>query len=177
MDTYAQIKEKIKQIAGGKSAYFHIAEVSEVKGDVCDVVVGEKLKLTGVRLRSVINKEDSKLIITPKKDSKVVVADLSGGNLSEMVVIAYSEVEKVEAVTNNIKVINPDESLTVEIDGQAKKVDIKNNDVSLKDLMQSIADIINQLTLATPAGPSGTPLPPTVDAVAQFIIDFEKLLK
>ncbi len=177
MDTYAQIKEKIKQIAGGKSAYFYIAEVSAVNGDVCDVIIGEKLKLTGVRLRSVINQKDSKLIITPKKDSKVVIADLSGGSLSEMVVIAYSEVEKIEAVTNNIKVTNPDESLTVEIDGSAKKVDVKNNDVSLKDLFQALADIINQLTLQTPAGPTTVPLPPTLEAVAQFIIDFNKLLK
>ncbi len=170
------IKEKIIEMARRGLEDVFVAEVAAVDNDTCSIKLGETT-VSDVRLRAVVNGEDSKLLITPKVNSKVLVANIGKSDYTEMMVIAYSEVDKVEGVTNSIKLTNLDSSLTVEMDGKAKKVDIKNNDVSLKDLMQSIADIINQLTLATPAGPSGTPLPPTVDAVAQFIIDFEKLLK
>lgn len=170
------IKEKIFKMSRRGMEDVFVAEVAAVDGDTCSVKLG-KTTISDVRLRAVINGEDSKLLITPKVNSKVLVANIGKSDYTEMMVIAYSEVDKVEGVTDSIKLTNLDSSLTVEMDGKAKKVNIKNNEVNLKDLFQALADIINQLTLQTPAGPTTVPLPPTLEAVAQFVIDFNKLLK
>lgn len=170
------IKEKIIEMARRGLEDVFVAEVTAVNNDTCSIKLGETT-VSDVRLRAVVNGEDSKLLITPKVNSKVLVANIGKSDYTEMMVIAYSEVEKIEVVTDSIKITNLKGTLTVEFDGKDKKVDIKNNSVSLKSLMQEIADIISQLKLTTPAGPSGTPLPTTITAVENFKTNFKKLLK
>jgi hypothetical protein len=63
------------------------------------------------------------------------------------------------------------------IDSTDKKVSIKNADTSLLQLFGDLKSIIEQLTVSTPNGPSGTPLPPTLQALAQFDLDYKKLFK
>lgn len=95
MDPLSEIREKIKRIAKGNSSIAcFTAKVKTVNGDTCDVEL-EGMKLTDVRLRAVVNGEDSKILVTPKIGSHVLVVDLSG-NLSQLAVVGYSEVEKIE---------------------------------------------------------------------------------
>ena len=77
MDSYTEIRNKIRAMTGQKTPLLLTGKVESVDGETCTVTVGD-LKLTDVRLRSVVNGEDSKLFITPKKDSYVTLIDLSG---------------------------------------------------------------------------------------------------
>lgn len=95
MDPLSEIREKIKRIANGNgSCTCFTAKVTSLDGETCDVEL-EGMKLTDVRLRAVMNGEDSKILVTPKIGSHVLVVDLSG-NLSQLAVVGYSEVEKIE---------------------------------------------------------------------------------
>lgn len=101
MDTLSEIKESIKKIAstGGMFRAF-TAKVKSVNGETCTVEL-EGLTLTDVRLRAVVNGENSKILVTPKTDSCVLVVDLAG-DLSQLAVVGYSEVEKIEVDTDKI---------------------------------------------------------------------------
>lgn len=104
MDSYAEIRNKIRAMMGQRTPLLLIGKVESVDGETCTVTVGE-LKLTDVRLRSVVNGEESKLLITPKVDSFVTLIDLSG-ELRELEVIGYSEIEAIDIETGgdiNIK--------------------------------------------------------------------------
>ena len=104
MDSYTEIRNKIRAMTGQKTPLLLTGKVESVDGETCTVTVGD-LKLTDVRLRSVVNGEDSKLLITPKKDSYVTLIDLSG-ELRETEVIGYSEIEAIDIETGgdiNIK--------------------------------------------------------------------------
>jgi hypothetical protein len=68
-------------------------------------------------------------------------------------------------------------TLKIEADGKTGKVAISASGVSLLDLFNSLVSIIKTLTVSTPAGPSGTPLPPTMQAVAKLETDLKQVLK
>ncbi len=57
------------------------------------------------------------------------------------------------------------------------KASLKNASNDLKTLLNDILNIIQNLTVSTPMGPSGTPLPPTFQAVQQAVQDLNNLLK
>lgn len=99
MDSYTEIRNKIRAMTGQKTPLLLTGKVESVDGETCTVTVGD-LKLTDVRLRSVVNGEDSKLLITPKKDSYVTLIDLSG-ELRETEVIGYSEIEAIDIETES----------------------------------------------------------------------------
>lgn len=105
MDPLSEIRKSIKGMSskGGKFACF-TAKVLRVNGDTCDVEL-EGMKLTDVRLRAVVNGENSKILVTPKTDSYVLVADMSG-DLSQLAVIGFSEVEKIEIDANDKIIFN-----------------------------------------------------------------------
>ena len=71
MDPLSEIREKIKRIANGNGSFTcFTAKVTSVDGETCDVEL-EGMKLTDVRLRAVMNGEDSKILVTPKIGSHV----------------------------------------------------------------------------------------------------------
>lgn len=57
------------------------------------------------------------------------------------------------------------------------KASLKNASNDLKTLLNDILSAIQNLTVSTPMGPSGTPLPPTVQAVQKAVQDLNNLLK
>lgn len=101
MDPLSEIKESIKKMTskGGAGIVF-TAKVKSVDGETCNVEL-EGITLTDVRLRAVVNGENSKILVTPKTDSYVLVVDLAG-DLSQLAVVGYSEVEKIEVDTDKI---------------------------------------------------------------------------
>ena len=64
-----------------------------------------------VRLRSVVNGEASKLLVTPKQGSYVTLIDLSG-ELRETEVIGYSEIEAIDIETGSDININCNGTVT-----------------------------------------------------------------
>lgn len=166
MTEYRDIREKLRSIAEtGKAVPFRVGEVTKVSDKECSVMIGT-LEITGVKLFSVI--DQGGLLIKPKKGTMVTMVDLSNGLLRDLVVIKTDHAEKV---------LYDQDGLIVEIDSTSGKIDISNRSTSLTKLLTSLYDIISKLTVSTPNGPSGTPLPPTITALEKFKTDFQQLLK
>ena len=145
MDNYAEIRNKIRAMAGRKTPLLLTGKVESVDGETCTVAVGD-LKLTDVRLRSVVNGEESKLLVTPKTGSYVTIIDLSG-ELRETEVLGYSEIEAIDIDTEadiNIKCkgdtnIDCDGTVTInggdnhglaKVDAVAKKISALEKDIN-----------------------------------------------
>ena len=95
MESLSEIRKSIQKMSsGGRTCSIFTAKVERVDGEVCEVTY-EGLRLTGVRLRAVVNGEESGVMLTPKVGSYVTVADL-GGDMTQLVVIGFSEVESVD---------------------------------------------------------------------------------
>lgn len=71
-----------------------LAEVKQVDGTTCIVTIDE-LELREVRLRAVVNDEESGIVVTPKVGSMVMISDLSNGNMNDWAVMMYSEIETI----------------------------------------------------------------------------------
>lgn len=168
MNDIREIRENIQRLAGTyrPGDVVFVAEVTEVSDTDCTVKIGDLL-LTKVRYYSQ-GSEAGNMLMRPVVGSKATIADFSSGKMRDLQIITCDKVDLVKFEENG---------LTIEIDSASKKIDIKNDQVGLKDLLQSVADIIKQLTVSTPAGPSGTPLPPTLQQITTFETDFKKLLK
>ena len=95
MDSLSEIRESIRNMAAGTGgARIFTAKVMGTDGDTCCVDI-DGLVVSDVRLRAVVNGEESGILVTPKTGSYVTVADLSG-NLTRLVVVGFSEVEKIK---------------------------------------------------------------------------------
>ncbi len=107
MDSLSSIKSSIKSISGGVVSLGPIfnAKVKSVDGETCSVDL-DGMELTDVRLRAVVNGENSKILVTPKIGSHVLVADLCRGDMRETAVLGYSEVDKIEIDCADKIVIN-----------------------------------------------------------------------
>ncbi|MDR3350355.1 MAG: hypothetical protein LBN98_01740 [Prevotellaceae bacterium] len=142
MDIYGKIKEKIQAIAGAGSQRVVIfpAQVKEITGNTCSVVIDELL-ITGVRLRAVINDNAEQLLITPKIGSYVLVTDLSGGNYRNLAVISYSEVTAVNITIGSMKATINADGITFNdgtLGGLVKLQELKDNLDSLKEYVEAI---------------------------------------
>lgn len=93
MDDFSRIKRSIRQIAGHREMLY-VGRVKSVDGETCTVQFDD-LTLSDVRLRAVVNGKESKMLITPACGSYVTVIDPDNA-MTDLLVIAYSEIEKVE---------------------------------------------------------------------------------
>lgn len=151
-DVYTEIKRRIRGMYGQHTPLLLTCKVESVDSETCTVSVGD-LKLTDVRLRSVVNGEESKLLITPKTGSFVTVIDLSG-ELRELEVIGYSEIETIDIETDgdiNIKCkgdtnLDCDGTVTFnggDHDGLVKLQELKDNLNSIKNYLSALKSAIN----------------------------------
>lgn len=96
MDRLRRIRESIQAIAnaGSKHDVLFTAKVVSITGDTCTVEHND-MELTGVRLSAVVDASTSKKLIKPKKNSQVLVADLSNGGLRDLAVVQVSETDSI----------------------------------------------------------------------------------
>lgn len=91
-----EIKDILRKIAGtdiGGDIFFN-AKVTEVKDETCTIeYIG--LLIDNVRLSAVVDGNVNNLLIVPKKNSMVLVADLSEGNLRDLAIIGWTEIESI----------------------------------------------------------------------------------
>lgn len=139
MDAYTEIKNKIRAMQGRRTPLLLTGKVESVDDETCTVSVGE-LKLTGVRLRSVVNGKASKLLVTPKQGSFVTVIDLSG-ELRETEVLGYSEIEAIDIETGSDININCNGTVTFN-EGQYEGIVIAKN---VADKLNLLEQEINNL--------------------------------
>lgn len=167
MDKYAKFIETLKKgIAPDQQVLIIPAEVKQITGESCTVLYGE-LELSEVRLKATINGSSNKLMLLPKIGSMVLVGSLSG-DLKDLAVLKIDELEKVEY---------EQDGLNIEIDSTSNKISVRNNAISLKDLFQELADLLKQFQVFTPVGPSGNPLPTTIQKIVAFENHYQQLLK
>lgn len=101
-----QISDLIRNICsrGDTRSLFFPGEVKKVYDVYCDI---EVLGMTITQVPLCVNPTsiDGQLIIKPKVDSIVLLADRSGGGMSSLSIIAYSAIESIDFNATNI-VIN-----------------------------------------------------------------------
>lgn len=128
-----------------------LAKVVSVNGDTCSVDV-DGLVLTDVRLRAVVNGENSKLLITPKVGSHVLLADQSG-NMSQLAVIGYSEIEKIEVDTESITINGGENDGIVKVIELTEKLNNLEKDINaLKDVLKNWTPVVYDGGTALKAG-------------------------
>jgi len=157
MDNYTEIRNKIRAMMGQKTPLLLTGKVESVGDETCTIIVGD-LKLTDVRLRSVVNGESSKLLIKPAKDSYVTIIDLSG-ELRETEVIGYSQIEAIDIETGSDININCKGDTNIDCDGT---VTFNGGDhdglvklQELKDNLNSIKNYLSALKSAISTGLNG----------------------
>jgi hypothetical protein len=142
MDIYGQIAQAIRGIAADAaegSAIFP-AKVKSVDGETCTIEVGN-LEVSDVRLRAVINGSDDHLLRVPRVGSLVVVADMSGGQFRDLVVIEQSETERIDIAIGSTTVTIEDGQITVNGGDNGGMVNIS----SLTSRLNTIENDINSL--------------------------------
>lgn len=137
MDIYGQIAQTIKKMGAAHGVILFSADVKSVDGDTCTLIIGS-LELTDVRLRAVVNSENDKIVVTPKAGSRVLAADMSGGSYRDLVVLSYSEIEKVEVVIEQT-------TCTIDKDGIVMNGGNNGGLVNIDDLVAHINAIENDI--------------------------------
>ncbi len=166
MDKYAKFVHTLqKGIIPPKPLPIMVATVVSVQGESCTISI-DGLELTEVRLKSAIDDKEDRLLIVPKKDSKVLVGSLTG-DFKDLCVLKIDEVESVEYNQDGLKFI---------LDSKTKKITIENDQVNLKDILQELSDLLKEFKVNTPMGPSVSILPDTLTAIIQFETNFKKIL-
>ena len=86
----------MRKVAGTDKMQFNFLsmEVVSVNGDLCCAKVGD-FEIPGIRLAAISGGSAKGILITPTVGSVVLVADLSAGELRELAVIGYSEIDSV----------------------------------------------------------------------------------
>jgi len=167
MDKFSELKKRFRELIDFKNSLPILATVVAVDGVVCTVQINDTLKITDVKLRATSDESDNELLVIPKVKTNVLLLSLTG-ELDNLTIVKIDEVEKI---------IYKQDGLEILADGSDQKVSIKNKEKSLLELFQDLKTIIEGITVSTGVGPSGTPLPPTIQALTQFETDFKNLLK
>lgn len=166
MSGVAEIKKLLREVVGVNPNLPVVGVVKSVGGDSCTVTLASGLDVSDVKLKATMGGDDY-VVLTPKVGSIVTMLSLSG-DVNNMVVVKMDEAEKMEYNQNGLVIL---------ADSTDGKVSIKNKSVSLFEILTDLKTLISQLTVSTPNGPSGTPLPPTIAALEQFETKFKQLLK
>lgn len=166
MSGISEIKRLLRDVVGADPNRPVIGIVKSVEGDSCTVTLASGLDVSDVKLKATIGGDDY-VVITPKVGTTVTMLSLSG-DVNNMAVVKMDEAEKMEYRQNGLVIV---------ADSTDGKVSIKNKNVSLFEILTDLKTLISQLTVSTPNGPSGTPLPPTILALDEFETKFKQLLK
>ncbi len=162
----SDIKNSLREMMGVGFTAPISCEVVSVEDNSCTIKIAGGMELPDVRLMATINNDTDVLLITPKVGTKALVWSVTG-DLNDLVLLKCDQIDNVRYKQGDLE---------FELDSQSKKVTIKNNTTSLGQLMQDLHDIITNLKVTTPAGPSTGVLPDTTASLLQFKTDFKQLL-
>ncbi|WP_445720222.1 hypothetical protein [Flavobacterium sp.] len=165
MDTGAEIKKALREALGINPNLAITATVVSVQENTCSIKLVSDLVLTDVRLCATISDEPDMMVIKPKVGSEVIAMSQTG-KLDGLFIV------KVDAVDN---ITFKKEDFEIIIDGQTKKVTIKNSTANLGALMDNLIDTIVSAQILTPQGP-GTISPATQTQLTNIKTMFNALL-
>lgn len=118
MDKTAKVIQLLKEWRKPDGDTFHYATVTDVYGDLCSVKIGD-LELTDVRLKATHKDSDDYMLVTPAKNTMVVVC-ANNGDLRDLFVCKVDDPEKIYYKHGD---------LTVEINGKDGKVIINGGNL------------------------------------------------
>lgn len=166
MNQAEQIKQLIAQLVKVPTVVV-MGEVTEVQSETCVIKLADGLELPDVRLKQSIDEAQNYFIRFPKKGSQLTAISITG-DLRDVMMLEASEYESISYMQDGIEFT---------MDSETGKFTMKNDKYNLYDLIADFCNAIKQLTVSTPNGPSGTPLPPTIQAITQIETKFKQLLK
>ncbi|AUS04481.1 hypothetical protein [Pseudotamlana carrageenivorans] len=167
MAELAEVKRLLREVVGANPNLPIPAKVLSVSGDLCTVQLKGGFKLTDVKLKATSNGNSSFVLVTPKLNSMVLLLSLTG-KLDNLTIIKVDEVEKMELVQGDLKIV---------VDSSDNKIGIENSTTSMNALFADLVSILKTLKVFTPVGPSGTPLPDSITKITAFETKFKALLK
>ncbi|MBQ9546810.1 MAG: hypothetical protein IJU90_05950 [Bacteroidales bacterium] len=158
METINKISEALQDIANkrGKPSAFIMATIKAVNGQTCEAVTGGTLTLTDIWLTAADTGSDKALLVVPKVGSQILLADLSGGQLRELVMVACTD-------TESITINGGDNGGLVNIESLKNYLDAFKNAV-----LQALATIDS-----TAGSASSTPFSTAMTAAAQHLQNLE----
>lgn len=165
-DKHKQLKENFRAIIDFKPNFPIDGIVKSIENDTCTVELSNGFEISDIRLKATADESDS-LLIVPEVGSRVLMLSMDG-TVDNMTVIKCDSADKL--IYNN-------GNLHLEIEKESKKILVKNDQVNLYNIFSDLAELLKQLKVYTPMGPSGTPLPDSILAIEKFENDFKQILK
>ena len=165
MDKTTQIRSLLRSIAGTDkpSFSFRLMEVVGIDGDLCRAKIDD-FEIPDIRLSSIDGGSENGLLIVPAKGSIILVADISCGDLRELCVIGYSEIESIRLHQGKTTIKADAEVVTVEVGSSRLRIEddrMMFNDganrglVKVEDLERSLESIKTYCETLTQAVSSG----------------------
>ena len=163
------IARALRSLAGQKQTLVIPAQVKKIDKDNLTCTVEFESLEYEARLTAIVDSNGGRSAILPKQDSWVLCVPVAG-NEADLVVIAYSEIESISIVHDNVKITTDSTGVVIE-NGQTK-LQIQNNEIniisagkveikgleSLKTILDDLITQITMLTVPTGVGPSGVPI-------------------
>lgn len=152
MNNSSSIRKLMCEIVGTdrQRISFRLMEVESVNGNLCDAKIGD-LVIPNIRLSSTLDGTDKGIIITPAIGSVILVADLSNGELRELAVMGYSEVESVKINIGDSQ-LNITDNL-IELNGGSN-----NGLVKIAELVKKLNNLENDINALKKAFSGWTPV-------------------
>lgn len=165
MDRIAILKENLRQTIGAKPVLPVFGVVKSIEGDTCTVDI-DGLELSDVRLKTTANAEET-LQIIPTVGTRVMMLSVDG-SIDNLTVVKCDHADRILAKNGDFE---------MEIDLVSGKIGAKNATTGLYELFDQLQNILKLLKVYTPSGPSGTPLPDSIERIEEFESDFKTILK
>lgn len=121
----------------------NVGKVSNIDEDkrICDITIDDDLTLNNCRLNAIIDSYSNKLLIVPKDNSMVAFIAI-GGKLTEPLVIAYSEIEKILLTIGESDILIEDGKIEMNggnLGGLIKLQQLESNLNKLKKYVEDLA--------------------------------------
>lgn len=148
MDKMTQIRQLLRELVGVEKPLhlFQLVEVVSVDGDVCTVKL-DTLEIPDVRLSSIVGGAENGVLYTPAVGSVLLVADISCGELRDLVVLAYSEIDSIKVHKGKTTLIIDGEKVDLTVGNSAIKITeslVEFNGGTNKGVVK-VADLVSKL--------------------------------
>ena len=117
-----------------------VSNIDESKR-ICDISIDEDITLSNCRLNAIIDSYENHLLIVPKNNSMVAFITV-GGKLTEPLIIAYSEIEKVLLTIGESDILIEDGKIEMNggnLGGLIKLQQLESNLDKLKKYVEDLA--------------------------------------
>lgn len=167
MDKSREIASLIKDIVSIKPFVPIVGTVVSIESDSCTVKLSTGLTIPDIRLKSTIDNASDYFIIKPAVDSIIWLIPVNE-SIEDMIVFKIDKVQSFEIKQSG---------LVFMIDCNDGMFSVKNDKYDLLKAFTDLTDLISKLQVSTAQGPSGTPLPPTIQSLNTINSSIKNLLK